>query len=351
AKRCALVAAHRAYAAGVYVLDDREGLAAIGFTPVDLAVEGQCEAAAQRNVMLMLGVQHVVLQANGGEVSRQAGIAALVGRQGAVSGVFGPTQVEDDRIGGAAVFVHVVLISLGRVVQVERVALEADPGEDSVVLRDGNAEVKARAQRRHAVVAFVLAVGPRFVRRGAAIVQRGGLADAVLGPVGVGVGNDRRTVGFAGVDLQRQAVAAAEDVVLADAGRQNHLVGRAVAHPQVDHAGGLFFDVYIDVDLVGRAGHGLGVHIDLVEVAQAVDAIARHLDVVGVVPRGFHLAHFAADDLVPGTGVAADLDAAHVHAPARIDIERQVGLVRVAVEDGIGIDVGEGIAQAAQVIG
>src|SRR5690606_23884038 len=146
----------------------------------------------------------------------------------------------------------VVMVGRGGVVEVERVALEADPGEDAVVLGDGNAEVEPRAQRRHAVVAFVLAVGPRFVRRRAAIVHRRGLADAVLGPVRVGVRYDRRTVGFAGVDLQRKAVAAAEDVVLADAGRQNHLVGRTIAHPQVDQAGGLFLDVDIDVDLVGR---------------------------------------------------------------------------------------------------
>src|SRR5690606_25584279 len=181
--------------------------------------------------------------------------------------------------------------------------------------------------------------------------QRSGLADAVVGPVRVCMRNDGRAIGLAGVDLQRQAVAAAEDVVLADAGRQDHLVGRAVAHAQVDHARGLFLYVDVDVDLVGRTGHRLGRYVDLVEVAQAVDAVARHLDVGGVVPRRLHLPHFAPDDLVACAGVAADLDAVHVHAPARIDIKGKVGLVRVAVESRVGIDVGKVVAQAAQVVG
>src|SRR5690606_40226758 len=68
-------------------------------------------------------------------------------------------------------------------------------------------------------------------------------------------------VGLAGVDLQRQTVAATEDIVLADTGRQDHLVGRAIAHTQVDHAGGLFLDVDVDVDLIRRARHGLGLDV------------------------------------------------------------------------------------------
>src|SRR5699024_9976337 len=130
-----------------------------------------------------------------------------------------PAQVEDDGVCRTAVLVDVVLVGLRRTVQVERIALEADSREDAVVLGNGHAEVQAGAQRRDTVVALVFAVGARFVRRGAAVVHRGGLADAVFGPVRLGVRNDRRTVGLAGVDLQRQAVAAAENVVLADAGR------------------------------------------------------------------------------------------------------------------------------------
>ena len=54
---------------------------------------------------------------------------------------------------------------------------------------------------------------------------------------------------------------------------------------------GFSLDVHVDVDLVGRARHRIGLDVDLVEIAQAVDAVARHLDVARVVPGGFLLAH------------------------------------------------------------
>src|SRR5690606_12826272 len=114
----------------------------------------------------------------------------------------------------------------------------------------------------------------------------------------------------------RQGIAAAENIVLADARRQDQLVGGAVAHAQVDQAGGLFLDVHIDVHLVGRTGDRRGADVDVVEIAQAIDAVARGLDAARVVPGGFLLAHFAPYDLVARAGVAADLDAAHIHAPA-----------------------------------
>src|SRR5690606_38803547 len=136
-----------------------------------------------------------------------------------------------------------------------------------------------------------------------------------------------------------------------DAGRQYEFVGGTVTHAQVDQAGGFFLHVDIDVDLVGRARNRRGVHIDVVEVAQAIDAVARRLDVAGVVPGGFLLAHFAPDDFVAGAGVAADLDPAHIDSAARIDIKGKVGFVRVAIEHGVGIDVGKRVAQGTQVIG
>src|SRR5690606_16422801 len=149
----------------------------------------------------------------------------------------------------------------------------------------------------------------------------------------------------------RQVGAAAEYVVFADARRQNGLFGRAVAHAEVDHAGGLFFHVNVDVDLVGRAGHRFGGHVDFAEVTQPVDAVARDLEVARVVPGGLFLAHFAAHHRVAGARVAADLDTAHIDAPARVDVERHVGLVLVAVQRGVGIHVGERVAQFAQVVG
>src|SRR5690606_23910570 len=111
-------------------------------------------------------------------------------------------------------------------------------------------EVQATAIRRDLVITPGIV---RIPRLGTAVVQRRGLADAVHCPVRIGVGNDQRAIALAGVDVQREGVAAAEDVFLADTGRQNDLVGGAVADTKVDQARWLFLDVYVDIDLVGAA--------------------------------------------------------------------------------------------------
>src|SRR5690606_32777990 len=120
---------------------------------------------------------------------------------------------------------------------------------------------------------------------------------------------------------------------------------------KVDQAGGLFLDIDVDVNLVGRTGHWRGGDIDFVEVAQAVDTVARGLDAAGVVPCRLVLAHFTAHDLVARSRVAADLNAAHINAAARVYVKRKIGLVLFPVEHRIGIDVGKGVAQASQIIG
>src|SRR3546814_8229032 len=75
AQGSALVAAHRTYAAAIYVLDDGERLAAVALAPVGQGIEGQRVGAAQRQVILLLGAKHVVAQIHGGQVARQAGVA------------------------------------------------------------------------------------------------------------------------------------------------------------------------------------------------------------------------------------------------------------------------------------
>src|SRR5690606_25338958 len=212
-QRRTFVAAHRTYAAAVYVLDDRVGLAAVGLAPVGQAIECQRVGPAQGQVVLLLGAKHVVAQVHGGQVARQAGVAALGRRDGAVARVLGPAHVEDDRIGGFAIFRDEVLIGPGCVLFAEfteLVVLEADACEDAVELGDGHAEIQAAAKRRDAVAAEGV---PAVVRGGAAIVNGRGLADAVLGPVRIGVRNNGTAIGLAGIDLQGQGVAAAKYVV------------------------------------------------------------------------------------------------------------------------------------------
>ena len=85
-----------------------------------------------------------------------------------------------------------------------------------------------------------------------------------------------------------------------------------------------------------------------VEIAEAVDAGARLVDLVAVVPAAFHLAHFAAHHLVARARVAGDIDAAHIDAAARIDEDGEGDLVLVLVDLRRRIDVGEGVAFVAQ---
>src|SRR3546814_17507205 len=63
------------------------------------------------------------------------------------------------------------------------------------------------------------------------------------------------------------------------------------------------------------------------------------------------MTHLAAYDFVTGAGVAAYLYAAHVNAAAGVHIESKIRFVRVAVQYGIGVDVGKGVAQGAPVFG
>src|SRR5690606_27998720 len=191
------VAAHRTYAPAIHVLDDRIGLAAIGAAPVDGAVQRQRVGAAQRYVVLVAGAQHVVAQVHGAQVARQAGQAALVGSDGAVAGVLGPAQVEDERVGAFAVLGHVILVRARRVLRAqarELVLLEVHAHEDAVVLGNRHAEVQARTDGGVLVIAPGV-VG--LVGRGAAVVDRGGLADAVARPVRVGVADDGGAVHLA----------------------------------------------------------------------------------------------------------------------------------------------------------
>src|SRR3546814_11690333 len=63
------------------------------------------------------------------------------------------------------------------------------------------------------------------------------------------------------------------------------------------------------------------------------------------------MTHLAAYDFVTGAGVAAYLYAAHVNAAAGVHIESKIRFVRVAVQYGIWVEVGKGVAQGAQVFG
>ena len=101
----------------------------------------------------------------------------------------------------------------------------------------------------------------------------------------------------------------------------------------------------------GAPGHVAGLDVDVLEVAQAVDPVARELDLVGVVPGRFELAELAAHHFVARAVVARDVDAPHVGAAGRLGREHEGHPVVGAVDLRAGLDVGEGIAEVAEVVG
>jgi hypothetical protein len=105
-----------------------------------------------------------------------------------------------------------------------------------------------------------------------------------------------------------------------------------------------------EVDLVGRAGHLGGVDADVAEVAEAVDAVARELDLAAVVPRRLELAELAPHDLVARSRVAGDVDAADIDPPLRLGDERDDDAAVGAVDLGPRIDLGEGVAEGAEAV-
>jgi hypothetical protein len=84
----------------------------------------------------------------------------------------------------------------------------------------------------------------------------------------------------------------------------------------------------------GAPGTSLVSTFTLLEEAQAVDAVARQLDLVGVVPARLELAELAADHFVAGAVVARDVDAAHVGAARRLGRQHEGHAVVGAVDLG-----------------
>ena len=224
--------------------------------------------------------------------------------------------------------------------------LEVDAEIDAAHLRHRVAELDAAAERIGGVRSDGEARGV-----GLALVDVEALAHAVDRVVRVEVGERIDLVHRAAVDVERQELAGAEDVRLRERGRQSELFHAREADAEKQCPRGPLLHRIDDVHLVGVAldRHGLDVHF--AEVLRAVDAPARELDLRGVVVGALELAHLAPYHLVARLGIAGDVDAAHVHPPARIDddVERHRALFLVHLGDGVG--VGERVAFVAQPVG
>jgi hypothetical protein len=84
------------------------------------------------------------------------------------------------------------------------------------------------------------------------------------------------------------------------------------------------------------------------EVAEALQAHLGAVDRGLRVPAPFELAHLAAQHLVLRCGVALEVDAAHVDALARLDVEGDLRRALLAVDFRHRRDIGEGVADVAE---
>ena len=187
-------------------------------------------------------------------------------------------------------------------------------------------------------------------RLGGAVVEIDRARDAVDGEVRVDRADDERAVELARVQLEAQIVARAEDVLLLDRSRERKLVGRGEAGSERKIARGLFLDRHGEVNLVGRAGHLGAVDVDLAEVSEPVDSVARELDLATVVPRRLELPELAPDDFVARARVAGDVDPPHVDAPLWLGHQRHRHAGVVTVDFRARIDLRESVAEGAEAI-
>ena len=234
------------------------------------------------------------------------------------------------------------------------IPIDVDLGEivgqtelDVVVLADRPAHAQPTAHRTSLIAGYVVA----FRGIEGAVVKVVAERDAIDRIVRIGEGERGGAFRLAGVELQAQRLAAAEDVVLRDRAREHDAIRARKARADHQVARGLFLDGEIDVDLVGGAGHWLSLYLHVVEVAQTVDALLGLVDLLGVVPLALHLPHLAADHFVAGAHVAAHVDAMHVGTPARIDEDGESHLTLLAIDLGGGVDVGKGVAFVAEPVG
>ena len=275
-------------------------------------------------------------------------IAATGRNQGAVTLILRPTDREREVVGDTTVLGNPVLISQRRVGRhVDGRALVADTEEHGICFRERHTKLHVAALL-HDLVRRVAGVVQRLVRT---VVQLGRTADAVGREVRIELRHCNGSVCLGGVHVQAQAGAGTEHVVLADTGREHHLVRRREAHTQVDLASRLFRHVDVHVHLVRRTRHVFGGDVRIGEVARAVDAVLRELQLLTVKPRSFHLAHFTAHHFIARLAVAKHVDAAHVDAAARINHQRERNCAVLLVDLRLRVDRSESVAVRAEQIG
>src|SRR5574337_52658 len=376
AERIVLEAAHVTYAAGEEVGEEREVLAhvlhdvagslglgggfqggelvvveavfPVGLSITDLANEIQHEALADRPVMIGFGRELPVL--HGG--TRQGDIG--LGRQQAtaggcpvsVAGIVVPAQRARPRVDRPVADFILVVDQLQRAVagnEVDLVAADAQADPYAIGFADRYAKVAGEAFGAGAVVGEILVavVGLRVVD---AVAD----ADAVVGQIGVVIiGPEAGLVGAARA-ADGEAVTAAEQVVLAQRSVEDDAGVLRIADAELHAARGLLLDLDRDVHLVLAARHQFLVDVHLLEITQPLQADLGAVDRRLRIHRTLELAHFPAQHVVLGLGVAGEYHAAYIHALARFDVHGQVDRVLVLVQLRDRGHLGVGVADIGQ---
>src|SRR5450830_1725245 len=219
----------------------------------------------------------------------------------------------------------------------------ADAEEDAIELREWHTELDVATNGLDAIVTRCVSRVLRLAQ-----IHVIGTADTIIGEVGIGLRHRNRTIGAAGIDFNTDRVTTTEGIFLRDRTGQAELVGLRETGTDHDVTGRLFFDLHVDIDLIGAIRHFRRFDRNFLEIAEAVNAVTRELDAFAVVPRVFKLTEFAADHFIAGLGVAGNIDVTHIHALARIDHDREGYFLLVAINVGIGIDVGKRITEVTK---
>ena len=262
---------------------------------------------------------------------------ALVRQDAPVGRIIGKTRAEAQDIEFAAVLVHKV--SDLRAAPRQEIDLGVaifQRAEDAVVFTHGETDIDLAAH----IARFIgREVGAHGV--GVAIKQIKTLADAVNGKIGIQIADGVVRVDPAVVEIERDTLAAAQKIILHDAGVKDDALPRRETQAAAQPPAGRLFNRVIDIDLVRRAGHGHGLDIDLLEIAGALQPFPAALDLGGREPAPFLLAHFPPEHFILGLDIAREVDTAGIDALAGVDKEGQGhgpgGLVNI----GDGIDVAE----------
>src|SRR5579885_3578019 len=235
-------------------------------------------------------------------------------------------------------------------------AAVVDPGAH---LLEREAPQRLGAERGHRVVrlqprpgaAAREAAGGELVEQEAPAKDARAEGERRLAEVGLGEREQDVALEEADVPVQHELLAAAEEVVLANAGVEEEAVRRAEARAGAERPRLPLLHVDDHVELIAAALGPPGADVHLLEEAEPLERVAA-LAELGARERLLLLeAHLAADDVVAGLGVAGDLDAVDGDRVAAVDRERHVDLLVLLVDGGLRLHGRERVAVVGEPLG